>query len=134
LTAPSVSDFEYNLAELGVLVAEVAETYRWAHGVAHARTVSDEVAVATSSSDMTGNIVLSKNGTRRACERAARDVRDAKDSLEQAIKGLNAALHLADPKPRFEPLRYKADATRADIANAHAAQARRRQRGEAIPE
>lgn len=134
MTAPTPREFQLHLAELGVLIAEADETYRWAHGVAHARSVSDEVSVSTSSSDMTGNIVLSKARTRRACSEAVRQVKDAHDALELAIKGLNSALHLVDPKPRFEPLRYKADATRADIAESHAAQLRRRHRGEAVPE
>jgi hypothetical protein len=117
-----------------VLLAEAEQEYRWAHGVAHARSVTDEVAVSTSTSDPTGNVVLSKRGTRKACEGAARDVKDAQDALKAAIKGLSAALRLVDPKPRFEPLRYKADATRKDIAQARAAQLRRRHRGEEVPE
>lgn len=134
MTAPTPADFDAACDEVVSFLREAQTEYRWAHGVAHSRTVGDEVKVTASRSDPVGSILLSKRSTRKACERAMRDIKDARDAVDAAIKGLNSALHLVDPKPRFEPLRYKADATRADITEAREAQMRRREQGEAVPD
>lgn len=126
--------FDRDVAQLVEELKELAVEYRWTHGVAMNKSQGDTVKVAAGTSDPTVSVFLSKRGSRRACEKANQAVVDADKAVRAALGGLGRALALADPAPGFEPLRYKADATRADIAEAREAQARRFARGEGVPE
>lgn len=118
-----------------MMLKELQREYRWAHGVAHSPGVGDDVKVATGSpSDPTGSVLLSKRSARRALEDASTTLTKCEKLVNGSLGGLSKALRIVDPAPRFEPLRYKADATRADIAEARAAQLRRYARGEGVPE
>jgi hypothetical protein len=134
VTANPVRVLEEHASVVQQLVAELTKEYRWAHGVAHARSVGDDVKVVTSTSDPTMTVLLSKRAARRACEDANQALVDCEKGINAALSQIGAALKLSDPPPTFEPLRYKADATRADLAEARAAKLRRIGRGEDVPE
>jgi hypothetical protein len=135
VTAPTPAVFEEQCAMVVMMLKELQQEYRWAHGVAHSPAVGDDVKVATGSpSDPTATVLLSKRSARRSLEDAAQALTKCEKLVNGSLGSLSKALRLVDPTPRFEPLRYKADATRADIAEARQAQARRYARGEGVPE
>ncbi len=134
MTAQPLPVFHENVALVQDLLRELEHEYRWAYGVAHTKSVGDDVKVAGGTSDPTMTVLLSKRTARRACEEANQAVLEAEKSARDALAQLSKALKLVEPPPRFEPTRYKADVTRADLREARAAQIRRTLRGEAIPD
>lgn len=134
MTAEKIPVFSEHIELVRDLLLELRTEYRWAYGVSHAKSVGDEVKVSGGTSDPTMTVLLSKRSARRACEEANQAVLDAEKDVRDALARLSKALRLVEPPPRFEPLRYKADATRADMREAREAQLRRRLRGEGVPE
>ncbi|HEX7355289.1 MAG TPA: hypothetical protein VF288_10705 [Mycobacteriales bacterium] len=86
-----------------------------------------------SGGDPTGSTVVSTQRYRSLLRDAASDVREAKWRLAHAVQALGDALRLQEPREGIEvadvrTLPHPAD--RGDLARAHAAQERRRQRAE----
>lgn len=134
MTASTPTAFVEHCKMVAGMFAELEREYQWAHGVAHNKSVGDEVRIGDGVGDPTMTVLLSKRRVRRACEDANQAVLDCEKSLNAAINKLSSALHIVEPAPRFEPSRYRAEATRADIREALEAQERRYTRGEAVPE
>ena len=136
MTVPTPAEIDASIRTMVEHLRTIKTEYRWVHGAAFSRAVADEAKVqVTSPNDPTGELATDRGRSlmRRQMYRASEAVEEALTELSRATGALRSA---APPDPggiRFEALRNPRSASRADLAEARAAQERRELRGEAIP-
>lgn len=118
--------------EIRDLTRRLEIEYRWVHGAAHARRVTDEPKVALGGpDDVTASIVTSKDlgRMRGALRRATADAVRALGACEQAAAALRAGSARDPGGVRFEALRYPRTALQEELKESRQAKARREEQG-----
>lgn len=150
MTTPRPDDLERDVRTLIASLGHLMHEYRWAHGVAYSRQVTDEAHVANSRRDPDGDMLRAADAgqdvdphrsvafdhasLRGGLTETARHVRRIMSETDAKVDMLRVRIEKDERRhgPMFDALRNPRTETRAELDERRQAQLRRRLRGEAI--